>query len=240
MKLVHISDVHNEDTLPQIVDYIAENHPTAVTISTGDHADNATRKEFESVYEQYEKIHRIVMPGNHDRRYAGNIEYPEPENVRQDWGETLGEFEAEVPERDGLRYEHIAPGVVFIAIDSNDSKSLFARGYVSPELCRDLKVLLDDLEGRTRIVALHHHPFDNDYLTALENSNLLMKALSGRCEVLLFGHEHKLYVERNTHGIPLVLGSHKTTEPLNGKKAIGINVIDIKSKTDIKHWIDII
>jgi len=83
-------------------------------------------------------------------------------------------------------------------------------------------------EGKTRIVFLHHHPFDDVYFTALKGHRKLLKAVKNNCELLLFGHEHKYGIWWNYKGVPLIVSSHKSSLPMSGACLMG-TVIEIEN-----------
>lgn len=234
----HLSDLHKKKEIKQIVGYLNERYPQSVALVTGDCVDNGKRSEFDKVEGWLQGLNKLILPGNHDFRYMGNLLFPQKKKVLKDWKETLGKYEPSVQACKGLRYEYVGDKTIFIGIDSNDSKAAFARGYVSPELCQELRGLLKRLKGYTRIVGLHHHPLKDSFLMELENSGLLMGALCGECEVLIFGHEHELYKRENKLGVGLIVSSHSTVEKFGAN--LCINMFKVESKMDIRHWLEVV
>lgn len=234
----HLSDLHVNPNIKKIVVHLKERYPGSIALITGDCANNARRSEFEKVEGWLEGIGKLILPGNHDYRWQGNLLYPQKKKVLKNWSETLGQYEPICEVRKGLKYEFLGEKIVFIGIDSNDSKAAFARGYVSRELCQELRGLLKKFKDYTRIVGLHHHPLKDSFLMELENGKLLMKALSGECEVLIFGHEHELYKRENKFGVGLIVSSHSTVEKFGDN--LCVNMFKVESKMDVRHWMEVV
>jgi hypothetical protein len=129
---------------------------------------------------------------------------------------------------DGLGYLE-SGDVLFVGVDSGDPENheQTARGYISEQLAQDLSRLLDQHASKTRVVFLHHHPFDHNLFMALEGTERFLAAIKNRCEVLLFGHDHHVGLWREWgQAIPFVYASHKSTENLFGDHLV-ISVLQV-------------
>ena len=119
---------------------------------------------------------------------------------------------------------------VYFGVDSGDpnNKVVCARGWISTKLANALNASLKKYEGKTRIVFLHHHPFEHELLTALKGYKKLLKAVKNNCELLLFGHDHKYGIWWDYKGVPLIVSSHKSSLAISGKSLMG-TIIEIKN-----------
>lgn len=222
---------------------IAETFPGAPVLITGDLTDSAKKSQFNKARELLDELSKtnpiLAVPGNHDYAWKGNVIRPDG---WENWVESLG-----APfgwERDGepwMGAEHEPVGVdglgvckdgpcVYFGIDSGDpnDKQISARGYISKGLAKALKESLEKYEGKTRIVFLHHHPFTTGFFTKLYGSNRLLEALRGNCELLLFGHQHEYGIWWGKEDVPLIVSSHKSTDPISGDFLL-IGIIDIEN-----------
>lgn len=238
MGKVIISDVHSELELTQIVSHIMKNHCGKDVISLGDHAKSATEEEFEFVYGEYKRLSEtnrvITIEGNHDTALYGNFL---KKSALEHWNRTLGKYKPKNEITAGLTYEWLSESNVIVGVDSTDptDKVISARGYISRRLARNLKQFLARHEGCLRTVILHHHPFDNAFLTALKGADRFMDAVDGGCEELFFGHKHELYLDtsRKNYNINVIFSSNKTTEPISGNCYM-ITIIDDRDRNNIK------
>jgi predicted phosphodiesterase len=230
---------------------LAELYPGAPLLITGDITDSGERDQMENARLLFDPLARTnpVLPvaGNHDYAWHG-IQHAE--ESWKHWEELLGaplgwsnapsgraprwtsarESAAGV---DGLGIWPDPDGTcVYFGVDSGDPQDRVrtARGYVSPKLAEKLHQQLEAHSGKTRIVMLHHHPFDEGYFMKLEGADALLSAIQGRCEVLLFGHDHHLGVWRNRQGTALMVASHKTTD-LVFDQHLMVNVIEVENPT---------
>ncbi len=252
-QLIHISDLHiglrsQESNLTRLtIKKISADYPDVPVIITGDLTDSATKNQFKNaraILDELAKTNPILaVPGNHDYAWKGNILNPNGwENWAEHFGSPLGwnrpspvhwmEKDRTPGNVEGLGVWEDG-SIVYFGIDSGDprDKQVSARGYISKSLANALKNLLISHSGKTRIALLHHHPFTGvltHIFTALKGSKLLMDALRGNCELLLFGHEHEYGIWRNYDSIPLIVSSHKTSEPISGN-CCAITVIELEN-----------
>jgi len=223
---------------------IAESFPKVPILITGDLTDSATEGQLNKTRELLDELALtnpiLAVPGNHDYAWKGNILRDDGwENWVKYLGSPLGWDKEQVhwmgidhePEGvDGLGIWKDGPFVYF-GIDSGDpdDKKVSARGYISKKLATALKESLEKYDGKTRIAFLHHHPFTDGFFsrlfTGLDGSRRLMNALNGNCEILLFGHEHEYGIWWKKRGVPLIVSSHKSTDPFGD--CLTITIIDI-------------
>ena len=248
-RIILLSDLHlqgrkkERERTHRLVDAIAKNYPEAVVIVTGDLTDSATLKQMKEAREILEKLAAtnpiLVVPGNHDYAWKGNILRDEG---WKNWVEVLGEplgwpttgkgwmgANCEPKGIDGLGVwttKHCA----FFGIDSGDpeDKVASAKGFISNKLADALKSSLRKHAKKTRIAFLHHHPFSDGLFTKLHGSAQLMAALKDNCELLMFGHDHEYGIWWNKNGVPLTVSSHKSTDRVLGGQLM-LTIIEINN-----------
>lgn len=257
-RIIHLSDLHirgrkkERNRLNRIIDNIGARYPKTPVIVTGDVTNSATSKQMRKARELLDRLAQtnpvLMTPGNHDYAWKGIF-------LREDgwrnWVEILGEPLGWPKKRPDWMGKNCAPegidglGVFesgkccYFGIDSGDpeDKVRSAKGFISPELANALKASLEQYAHKTRIAFLHHHPFTDGLFTKLSGSKRLLNALSGNCELLLFGHEHEYGIWWNKEGIPLVVSSHKSTgRVLGGQLMITIIEIDNVGEPDASFW----
>jgi predicted MPP superfamily phosphohydrolase len=246
-KLIHLSDLHIGNSKKElkntnkIVKSIGTSYKGVPVIITGDLAHSATKKQFKTVRSILNNLAKtnpiLAVPGNHDYSWNGIVWRPKGwEHWVKYLGSTLGwgtdkkhwmGVENEPEGIDGLGVvKH--KSCVYFGVDSGDpnGKVGCAKGLISTKLANALNDSLKKYEGKTRIVFLHHHPFEHEFLTALKGYKKLLKAVKNNCELLLFGHEHKYGIWWNHKGVPLIVSSHKSSLAMSGKCLIG-TIIEI-------------
>ena len=179
----------------------------------------------------------LSVPGNHDYAWLGNVFH------RDGWKNWVKYLSSPhgwgTDEYDWMGKDYEPVGIeglgifkynscVYFGVDSGDprDKEPCARGLINTKLANALNESLKNYEGKTRIVFLHHHPFDHGIFTALDGSKKLLKAIKNNCELLLFGHEHKYGIWWNYNDIPLIVSSHKSSLCMSGECLMG-TVIEI-------------
>ena len=240
--LILLSDLHigrsdkELNNTNRIVKTIGTSYPGIPVIITGDLTHSATKGQFKKMRGILRKLAKtnpiLTAPGNHDYAWWGII-------MRSDgwenwvkylssplgWGIDEYYWMGKDNEPKGIEglgvFKH--KSCVYFGIDSGDPKDKenTARGYISTKLANALKESLKKYEGKTRIAFLHHHPFDDDYFTALKGTRKLLKAVKNNCELLLFGHEHKYGIWWDHKGVPLIVSSHKSSLPMSGSCLMG-------------------
>lgn len=224
MKLIHLSDLHvsrrsdaEYRALRQLVLHIIEHHPGAVVCITGDLVNDGTPGEFDAIAGILSPLvtHcELVMtcPGNHDVKYMGTLGTVNDGPYRA--------FRAKLSRAyTGFPYVQKIDGVQLIALDSTresgDSLDL-ARGKIGYAQRISLaKYLSRDPDAHTRVVMLHHHPFDTGFGLQLHDADEILATLAARCDLLLFGHKHRSAIWRDVYGIKWIAASGKSTADLS-------------------------
>lgn len=245
--IVHLSDLHIRDRgreyayAARVFKMVSSSYPGSPVLITGDVIDSGTEEEMACARGLLDTLAAtnpiLVVPGNHDYAWRGLVCR---DSSMQQWVELLGSplgwrarptypwlTPACEPKVDGLGVWGDGDFVYF-GVDSGDplDRTKTARGYVSSVLAEALHEELKKHANKCRIVMLHHHPFDDGPFMKLVGAELLIEAVSGRCELLLFGHDHHLAVWRGRNGIPLTVASHKTTD-LVFEQHLMVNIIQI-------------
>ena len=245
--LIHLSDIHigrssrEGPRFARVVQSIARSYAGVPVLITGDLTDSATAGQLAGARGHLDVLAKtnpvLAVPGNHDYAWKGNYlrdgawdRWVEHLGAPLGWSRAGVRWMAPDVSLAGIEGIGVWPAgdVVFFGIDSGDpnGREASARGLVTKRLADALGDQLETHAGKTRVAFLHHHPFDHNYFTALDGAKRLMKTLGGRCELLLFGHEHKLGVWWKKAGIPLIAASHKTTNTVFGDHLM-ITVIEI-------------
>lgn len=247
--LLHLSDLHigrsakEVDNTTKMIRQIGLSHRGVPVIITGDLTHSATESQFRKTRQILDELSKtnpiLTVPGNHDYAWKGIVLRPSSwENWIKYLGSPLGwgkdEYYWMGKEHGPADLEGLGVfedgSVVYFGLDSGDPKDRVttARGWISPELGAELNESLKKYEGKSRIVFLHHHPFDDDFFTALKGEEDLMNAVRGNCELLLFGHEHKYGIWWNRDGVPLIVSSHKSSLPVSGS-CLMVTIIEIEN-----------
>ena len=241
-RLILLSDLHIGRTSKEfnntnkIVNSIGTLYKGIPVIITGDLTHSATKGQFKKMRDILRTLAKtnpiLTAPGNHDYAWYGLVLR---QNGWENWVKYLSaprgwgidgyywmgkDYEPEGIEGLGV-FKH--GSCIYFGIDSGDPKDKenTARGYISTKLAKALKASLKEYEGKTRIVFLHHHPFDDKYFTALKGHQKLLKAVKNNCELLLFGHEHQYGIWSDHKGVPLIVSSHKSSLPMSGACLMG-------------------
>ncbi len=245
---IHLSDLHigpkrgEMKQAEHLIARIASSHPNIPVLITGDVVNSGNKEKqciaARAVLDRLAETNPVLtVPGNHDYAWIGNVMQPKAlRNWARHLSSPLGwnrapvnwlENKNEPKNVDGLGVWKAGECMIF-GVDSGDPKDKVhtARGYISKGLATGLKKSLIKYKDSTRIVFLHHHPFTDGAFTKLIGADLLMEAIQGNCDLLLFGHHHKYGIWRAKVGIPLIVASHKSTEKLSGD-CLAFTVIDI-------------
>lgn len=247
--IIHLSDLHvGRDKnvvgkVNQIFEEVAASYPGVPVLITGDLTDSASKGQFQKTRELLNVLAEtnpiLAVPGNHDYAWKGIVTQFRPD-AWKNWlkylGSPLGWGRPEVPwleeghtpaAVDGLGiWEH--GNIAFFGVDSGDpnDKAKTSCGYISDTLASALSQELIHRSDKTRIVMLHHHPFVHSTHLKLVGAGRFKVAVSGNCELLLFGHKHDYGLWRNRDSIPLTVASHRTTNKISGK-CLAFTVIHI-------------
>ena len=208
---------------------------------TGDVVDDGREVEFIEARRIFRTFHRAgfqvaPLPGNHD--YGWNGAYAQEKRFKLFKKYLMG-IETRVT------YPHVPyadDDVTVITLNSMKAETgfwdgLLADGELGDDQLTELAELIATLRAERRrnhriVVALHHHPFlfpdDPLFRQArewlghrLKDGADLMRLLSGRIDVLLFGHEHRHvdfskefdgHILTREFEIPCILANGKSTE----------------------------
>jgi 3',5'-cyclic AMP phosphodiesterase CpdA len=262
---IHMSDLHigKKGAYAQrwecMVDHIARYHEGVPVFITGDITDSGTEEQLADARDLLTDLAStnpvLTVPGNHDYAWKGFLPFHSPGTNLRKWyeycGQPLGFGHRVLPNYwmknpDHIMFEgygclQIDDYTMAFYVDSGDPdrKARCARGWISPLMCEILQEELTRYQSYTRIVFLHHHPFNRAYMTSLEGATQFLYTLeSAGCELLLFGHKHRygqwydglyrpphIIEDHETATIPCVVASHSSVRRLSGSYG-GITVID--------------
>ena len=213
-----------------------------LVLITGDIVDDGTEAEFIEARRILRPLHRagfevVPIPGNHDYGWQGAHALKKKFKLFKKYllGVENRVTYPDVPYTDN--------DVTLITLNSMLAETGFWDGLLADgELGRRQRQDLDEIittlrEERKKtyriVVALHHHPFqfpDDPPLKKikervghrLKDGKAFMKLVSGRIDVLLFGHEHRhidfskpfgAHHFSKEYDIPLILSSGRSTDP---------------------------
>ena len=249
-EIIHISDLHigrtddEEKNLGKIVKHIVNNNnkkklKKTVVLVTGDIADDGKEEQFIKAREIFDPLFKngfdvLTIPGNHD--YGWNGIHADEKRFKY--------FKSSFWELENVTYPHVKQigGHCFIGLNSMKAESgffdgLLADGELGGKQINNTLGILRKLDNRPPeqkvILHLHHHPFlypdDNTAKKIgdkaahwLKDGDDFMHKISGRVDMLLFGHEHR-HLDfshtgiSNKYRIPIILSSGKSTKS-NGKE----------------------
>ena len=185
VSIAHISDIHvgkmyfMPEKLEQCIDEVNESEPNAVVI-TGDITMFGFREEYERVRKYIRRFDKkpLVMPGNHDVRYRGDVYFEK----------YFGK---------GNKVKRISQDLRIIGLDS--SVPDLDEGTVGRGRQIWLKRQLEKVpEGECKIVALHHHLIpipgtgrERNILT--DAGDVLEILVKNGVDIALCGHRHTPY-----------------------------------------------
>ncbi len=222
MKIIHMSDLHVghkdlDERFHSIVrNLIFEKSDKAneyVIVITGDLVDDANNPILNSiVLSGLEKLTQagfkyiLVIPGNHDYG-SGSIANKKFVSI---FKQTYYGRDLEYPKKD------IINNIAFIGLDSMSEElhwydGLWAQGELGEKQLSDLNSLLQSEEIRScdsRVIYLHHHPFDSWPLHQLRDSDNLQTVLQNAMnmgitiDAILYGHNHAGKVHNGHWNIP--------------------------------------
>lgn len=223
-----LSDIHNKAAIVERLAYIQRYRPFDWLLITGDLTHNGATAEYEWLAHmlEYWVGRLIVVPGNHDAGLLGNVFM---RRLLARFDDTFGTrflgvnspAVTEIIQPEGSRR-----GVVVIGLDSNRETWFpgdFARGRIGIWQRWKLGWDLNRYKGWTRIVALHHHPFERHPFLCLSDSRKFMAVVENSCEVLCFGHKHeqeRCRAEEERYGIPYILASGASYKEDRGWRVI--------------------
>ena len=250
--IIHLSDLHvgkDDDRLPRMVrlrDFISLNYPEVPVLITGDITDSGTIPQLQKARgwarDLAESNPVFMVPGNHDYAFKGFWAFRNANDSFEYWEQYLGQPMG-VGERgvlpntwmpciefphDGYGRFQLDDYTQLFYVDSGDldREAWCAQGWISEGMIRALSADLQKYCAWTRIVMLHHHPFNTMFHTKLKGADEFMKCLQKHgCELLLFGHKHDggrwdPVVDDwapSDYKIPCISASHSSTNRVTGK-----------------------
>jgi len=207
LNILHLSDPHfhsswedNKEVTAKL-EYIGNEFPDHKLIVTGDIVDDGYGAQYRRALEAFQPfIGRIfICPGNHDFGRKGNLYSKNCVNRFDKLMYDLGHRQkyGSHPIVHVLKDEDNTRGIMLIglssAIRSKDPFD-FACGRIGWLQRRRLDRILMNPEtiGMRKIVYFHHHPFEwFSFFGQMLDARKLIRLLSAKCEVVLFGHKHK-------------------------------------------------
>jgi predicted MPP superfamily phosphohydrolase len=201
-KIIHLSDIHagHDDcgekfrTITDNIAFLKQPAENYVVVITGDIVNNANHSEETDeavdIIEHLETIGYkvLVVPGNHD---YGNGSLGKKKFV--------GIFKEKYYKSKDISYPKldIIEEVAFIGLDSNAEElhwndRFFSEGELGKEQLGRLEDILSgpEVTSLTKVVYLHHHPFDFKLGMQLKDKDDLRKIIENKVDALLFGHYH--------------------------------------------------
>ncbi len=262
MKMLHLSDLHihksNEKSenkhLKEIVENIIKLYPNEkpVILITGDIVDDGRKDQYKNAVELLKPLVNagftiLPTPGNHDYGKIGNFYTEKSQAYFQKY--ILGELikypkamEDNVEMEDLYPMKTIIDNVLFIGIDSvvgaEDKFMHFAGGTVGKRQRKALENILSenmkDEENRKDVVVyFHHHPFTHTIGMTMSDADKVLRALSGKIDILCFGHKHHSSVYNNKYDIEWILASGKSTNKTSNYKLQFREIELTKEKTSV-------
>jgi 3',5'-cyclic AMP phosphodiesterase CpdA len=234
-KIIHLSDIHigYEDCFQKaekIVSNIIKREKTegTVVLITGDIVDKGASKDdlvagLKLIGELRGNGFTVLLcPGNHDYGTGYMNSAKTAENFLKIY----------LPEVSFPRLDIIG-NVAFIGLDSTAGElewynRFFADGKLGRVQRMALEKIMDDpaIQGKIKVVYLHHHPIHFMPLMWLKDRERLKKIIGGKVDVLLFGHLHFGNTYHNAWGIKVVMDGGSST----GKKALGNIPVNIQHR----------
>ncbi len=212
IEIIHISDTHLKSDarhphnirLERALAHIAGKHPKALLVASGDICDNGRRDEFLQAYKLFSKLDnpKLIVKGNHDKDIKGIWparvlrRFCKKTGIRCPLGSWPWMNKPFCMQSEGGK-------LLLIGLDSNDDR-FGAEGKIGK---RQLKWLARNLKrpAQHRIVALHHHPWERDFLCKLKDAEQFLQTVSSaNLDMLFFGHRHKPGLWRDRYGIKII------------------------------------
>lgn len=272
MKIIHLSDTHigrdnlqldNAARLQLIIDDIHSlgNPGDYIIVHTGDLIDQGNAAERKLGLQLLELCSQngwriLLCPGNHDYGDAMHIDPTLAQQFQAQFAPYI--FADQPPQFPVLT---LIDNCAFIGLDSNQAEMSwlerwFAEGHLGQQQIAALSTLLDlpEVQDKTVIVYLHHHPFFDAYVVApdvgdshflahifswntrrfrrLKDAYSLMQCLRDRADILLFGHQHfglDYSAEGQRYGLKLALDASSSTCTQMDTDRMRYRIIDTQS-----------
>jgi len=212
--------------------------PDAWVIITGDLTDKGEPKEYKLARILLDPLIRkkrvIAVLGNHDDPLLPNPLNRGIEHFKNHFKTCMGAPVGKFP-----FIRKIGRGCVVIGLNSaHDIRRPSGTGSIGEEQLERLDKLLNRprLASKTKILALHHDPFNPNPFTELNDADELLKVIKNRVDVVLFGHKHRSRLIRNRYGIKLICSAPSSVQE-DERGMIHFRLIQIQNqdKIQVKH-----
>lgn len=203
-KVIHLSDLHlgfpkleaRCDQIFRAINHLKQPANNYVIVITGDLVDSAfTIDDYEKAVVRIDGLRSagfevLVCPGNHD---YGSGSYAKKKMVPLFKKAFFGDTSIIYPKLD------IIDTCAFIGLDTMAEEldgldGIGANGEIGKKQLQRLDNILGSAAVQAaarRVVYFHHHPIDGRILHGLKDSDGLRKAVAGRVDALLYGHNHE-------------------------------------------------
>ena len=224
--------------LALLVQEIEEKFPNARVVITGDLTDKGEPEEYELARILLDPLIRkkrvIAVPGNHDDPLLPNPLNRGIEHFKNHFKTCMGAPVGKFP-----FIREIGRGCVVIGLNSShDIRRPSGTGSIGEEQLERLDKLLNRprLASKTKILALHHDPFNLNPFTELNDADELFEVIENRVDVVLFGHKHNSRLIRNRYGIKLICSAPSSVQE-DERGMIHFRLIQIQNqdKIQVKH-----
>ena len=181
MEIVQISDMHigsmfKQDAFDVLVREINNLEPDAILV-TGDLTDEGLLSQFERARSEIQKFkcnNKIVLAGNHDYRHTGYLLFKKFFQTKQ-----VYELDDDV-----------------IIMTLGTARPDRDEGEVGYRQNKWMITTLSQYDGKTKIVAMHHHLIGipdtgTDKIIILDAGDTLMACLQAKVDLVLCGHKHR-------------------------------------------------
>ncbi len=181
MEIVQISDMHigsmfKQDAFDVLVREINNLEPDAILV-TGDLTDEGLLSQFERARSEIQKFkcnNKIVLAGNHDYRHTGYLLFKKFFQTKQ-----VYELDDDV-----------------IIMTLGTARPDRDEGEVGYRQNKWMFTTLSQYDGKTKIVAMHHHLIGipdtgTDKIIILDAGDTLMACLQAKVDLVLCGHKHR-------------------------------------------------
>ncbi len=239
LAIIHLSDLHihkddrksDNKNAKLLVKHLIERFAgyaktKTCVVATGDLTDDATLVQYKKLQTHVlqplaQQFTLLAVPGNHDyARWGTFFDRQAPARYERYVLPHLQINQGSANRKYPCITARPGEAVVFFGLDSADplDQVWFAEGCIREDQRQALDALLADPKYKDyfKVVYLHHHPFVRWVGMKLDGAEDLLKILSRRADLVLFGHKHKPEAFFRWYHVPLMLASGKVTEAVGG------------------------
>jgi len=226
MEIVQMSDIHigsmfKQDTFDLLVEEINSLEPDAIII-TGDLTDEGLLFQFERARSELQRFKcrsKIVLAGNHDYRHTGYLLFKKFFQSKQ-----VFELDDDV-----------------VLVTLGTARPDRDEGEVGYRQNKWMSDILSNYDGKTKIVAMHHHLIGipdtgTDKIIILDAGDTLMACLQAKVDLVLCGHKHRPWIWK-LGSLEIAYAGTASSERFRGFFENAYNIVQIegkKSQVDIK------